>query len=1175
VADDVNITVRVTDATGAGITTVRASITRLTQDADRANKSFGSLRATALSLAPALIPVAAAAAPIAVSLGAASAAVGVFGVAVGKQISAMTKASEAQQKYDDAVRQHGRTSTEADEAELEFQRNLEAMPPATRRATAALSSLKDQYTAWSDSLADDTMPVFTHSLDTLAATLEPMSPTVRAVSDELDRFVAVAAGGVSSDSFDGFMDRFDDFAAESLSKARIGLIEFVQSAQTSGVGSDVEAFLDYAQQNSPLVGDALGNLASALTNVLVGASETGVSMLGLVDALARLASAVPPELIGTLLSMYAALKLVALGVGAVSAVMTSAFIARFTTFVTTARTSGVGAAMSGMAAGMTRVQKAVGALGGLALVGIAIDELAEHARGAPPDIDRLTTSLKRLSDTGQFTGELRDAFGTVDEMTEKFAQLQERLGAEDTSFRIPGLYEASKWLDRTVSDLVEGGDSTRALEEDFEALDQALAAMASGGHAKEAADSFQVFREALLANGESMEDIRERFPEYQDTVAALRVEQELAAAGMGLFGEQALATQEALEQQKLSADGLRQSLQALNDVNRQGLDGMIAFEDAIDAASKAAEDSAGVLRMRNGELVLNSEAQREAAGSLNDLAAATDEAAASAREQGRSWSEVNDIYARGRQELVESAQAMGLTKDQARALADQILQIPDRTAQVRGDISDLRERLREARERLQNVPDSRKAEVRADIAQLRQRLAEARNDLNSLQDRNVTVTVDYVSRYLGGGPMVDESQIPGVIARASGGVVGSAATGGVRGAATLVGERGPEIVRLPFGSTVIPANTSKQWLKSEREARQSRDVASAFGVSHFGSMAGASSTAFEKSFGDPKDVKSLIGALNEWRGNVKALTHGSTERMLLKDLDVAGKALIKNARAHEKISAELDKARDKLKGLREAASQFADSVRGGVLDTRDVTEGSGTGGAFTADMVISNLSGSAAQADTFADALDKLQKRGLGKAAMRNISEAGIEGGGLETALALLRASDKEIAQINSLQKQIGADAARAGEEASDALYKAGIRAAEGVVRGLEKSQRRIERVMENLAEALERAVRKGLGIGRKASGGITGAAGGGPRSSWTLVGEHGPEIADLPFGSRVRSNPDTRRLMGGGYGGAADGRPIQINVMMPDGKVLARVLYDPLRGEIRDRGGLASLGRM
>jgi hypothetical protein len=52
------------------------------------------------------------------------------------------------------------------------------------------------------------------------------------------------------------------------------------------------------------------------------------------------------------------------------------------------------------------------------------------------------------------------------------------------------------------------------------------------------------------------------------------------------------------------------------------------------------------------------------------------------------------------------------------------------------------------------------------------------------------------------------------------------------------------------------------------------------------------------------------------------------------------------------------------------------------------------------------------------------------------------------------------------------------------------------------------------------------------ASGGIVSAAAtGGPRSNRVLVGEHGPEIADLPPGTMVHSNPDSMAMMGGGGG--------------------------------------------
>lgn len=86
------------------------------------------------------------------------------------------------------------------------------------------------------------------------------------------------------------------------------------------------------------------------------------------------------------------------------------------------------------------------------------------------------------------------------------------------------------------------------------------------------------------------------------------------------------------------------------------------------------------------------------------------------------------------------------------------------------------------------------------------------------------------------------------------------------------------------------------------------------------------------------------------------------------------------------------------------------------------------------------------------------------------------------------------------------------------------------------------------------------------AHGGVIGAAAtGGVRSNMTLVGEQGPEIVDLPTGSHVRSNSDSRRLMGGQGGGS--GQPILVQMIL-DGRQVAEAMIDPMRGVISSKGG-------
>jgi hypothetical protein len=85
--------------------------------------------------------------------------------------------------------------------------------------------------------------------------------------------------------------------------------------------------------------------------------------------------------------------------------------------------------------------------------------------------------------------------------------------------------------------------------------------------------------------------------------------------------------------------------------------------------------------------------------------------------------------------------------------------------------------------------------------------------------------------------------------------------------------------------------------------------------------------------------------------------------------------------------------------------------------------------------------------------------------------------------------------------------------------------------------------------------------------GGITGAAGGGPRGRTTLVGEHGPELVDLAPGSQVHSNPDTERMIkSNGHGG-----PVVLE-LRSSGSRLDDLLLEVLRNSIRVKGGNVQL---
>ncbi|MDX5526084.1 hypothetical protein PV677_36050 [Streptomyces sp. DE06-01C] len=673
---------------------LRGSLGTVNNSTSSSSGSMQNLIAAAVALGTALIPIAAATVPIAAGLAASGVAIGAFGVAVAGQIVALTEAAEAETKYQDAIEEHGKASKEAVKAEGEYLRVLADMPPASREAAAALAVLKDEYNDWSDALSGDTMPVVTKSMGIFTAMLPKLTPLVRGTSKELDRFLNVAAGGMTTPGFDRFMKAFTDFATGALARGTTHLVSFTRALDTGEVGADLREFLAYARENGPLVGDTLMNLARAVTTLLVAMSDVGVSVLTAVNAFAQLVNAIPTSFLSTLIQLYAGFKLVTLGAAAFGAVTGSAAVARLGAYFAIMRAAGVSTTLRATAASMTAMTKASIGLGVLAVAAIGVAKLAENARGAPPDVDRLTTSLKRLAETGKFTGELKNTFGDVDGLVKKIGEIGDAAKENEDYVKsfgnsgIKPLDDLRSGANDLWQDFTKGEKSLTALEDDFKGLDQAMAGMVQSGYGKQAAADFSTIEAAAKKAGHSTKEIAALFPDYQAAVAAAAAEQELAVAGMGLFGQQALDVKTKLDAQKASADGLRGAIQALNDVNRAALGGMIGFEAAIDAADKAAKKNAGSLKMINGELDLNSPKAQAAATALQDLGTKTDEAAASAREQGRSWEYVNGIYQRGEQAIIKAGQAMGLTRPQAEALAASILKIPDSkkiTAEMRTD----------------------------------------------------------------------------------------------------------------------------------------------------------------------------------------------------------------------------------------------------------------------------------------------------------------------------------------------------------------------------------------------------------------------------------------------------------------------------------------------------------
>jgi hypothetical protein len=319
------------------------------------------------------------------------------------------------------------------------------------------------------------------------------------------------------------------------------------------------------------------------------------------------------------------------------------------------------------------------------------------------------------------------------------------------------------------------------------------------------------------------------------------------------------------------------------------------------------------------------------------------------------------------------------------------------------------------------------------------------------------------------------------------------------------------------GESYIPLAPSKR--KRSRQIAE-ETVGILGGQVQWFARGGLTSTQL-KGLSQPSDAGELTSTLSEVRAKIKASTSGGTESRLLRTLDAVGKKLIAHEKSLTSVNKALSAAKDKLNDLRTSASQLSGSVKSGVLSAASITSGASGNAPVTLGSITSGLIASRDKATAFASALKGLQSKGLRSDLIQQIAEAGINGGGLETAGALLGASSSEITTVNSLQSQIAGAAKTAGQTTATAVYGAAIKAQTDATNKLQKSQDALEKAMSNLTKALNKA------ITGKASGGIVGAAAsGGIRGSLTWVGEQGPELLDLPAGSRVWSNPDSRRKL-------------------------------------------------
>ncbi|WP_143569427.1 phage tail tape measure protein [Streptomyces acidiscabies] len=206
-----------------------------------------------------------------------------------------------------------------------------------------------------------------------------------------------------------------------------------------------------------------------------------------------------------------------------------------------------------------------------------------------------------------------------------------------------------------------------------------------------------------------------------------------------------------------------------------------------------------------------------------------------------------------------------------------------------------------------------------------------------------------------------------------------------------------------------------------------------------------------------------------------ALAPGKKRSKALSTVNAGTSQLARLATQEASLATRLKTASTRLADLIKERDKLAADVRKGVLDAANITQNS-EGGVTTADTILTGLQNKLAAAASFAANLSKLRAKGVRSDLIAQIAQAGVEGG-TATAAALAMADKGTIAQINSTQGQLVNAATSAGAVAGDAMYGAGIDAANGLIKGLKAQQKAIDAQMLAIAKSMSASIKKALGI--------------------------------------------------------------------------------------------------
>lgn len=296
--------------------------------------------------------------------------------------------------------------------------------------------------------------------------------------------------------------------------------------------------------------------------------------------------------------------------------------------------------------------------------------------------------------------------------------------------------------------------------------------------------------------------------------------------------------------------------------------------------------------------------------------------------------------------------------------------------------------------------------------------------------------------------------IPGKILGIGGQIVDGIANG-IRGAASRVADAAREL-----------ANKLPEWVKKVLNINSPSRV-----MMDLGKWAGLGLAVGIKS--STKDVvRAGEKMADSLRKAVAAKTPGATSA-LLRTIDRENRQLGRLATQRDAVTKRLAAATKTYTDLVNARTDYAGKVAENARSFAAITA---VESGASAKGILANLRSRMVQVQKFADLIKSLKAQGLNATTLDQIVQAGVDQG-TGIAVALAKGGSAAIAETNTLQAGISSAAASLGTTAGSAMYDAGVKAAAGIVRGLQSQEKVLAAQMARLAKIMASQIKRSLGI--------------------------------------------------------------------------------------------------